>query len=52
MRDPCKNCFYYEARNNTCQSKKCCTGGPGYVTWLDRLLCEPYEPYKQKEKMK
>ena len=47
MRNPCKECDYYHAENNTCQSKKCCTGGEGYVTWWDRLWCEPY---KQKSK--
>lgn len=47
MRNPCKECFYYHKENNTCQSKKCATGGPGYITVFDRLLCEPYKPPKE-----
>lgn len=39
--DPCKQCIYYHASNNTCQIKKCCTGGYGYVSFLDRLCCSP-----------
>ena len=41
MRNPCKECVYYNAENNTCQSKKCGTGGEGYVTLLDKLFCKP-----------
>lgn len=48
MRNPCKECDYYHAENNTCQSKKCCTGGDGYVTWWDRLWCKPYK-YKAEQ---
>lgn len=48
MRNPCKECDYYHAENNTCQSKKCCTYGDGYVTWWDRLWCKPYK-YEQTE---
>ena len=43
MRNPCKECDYYHKENNTCQSKKCCTGGDGYITWIDRLFCKPYK---------
>ena len=43
MRNPCKECDYYHKENNTCQSKKCCTGGDGTVTIWDRLFCEPYK---------
>ena len=43
MRNPCKECDFYHEENNTCQSKKCCTGGEGYVTWWDRLWCKPYK---------
>ena len=43
MRNPCKECDYYHKENNTCQSKKCCTGGYGYITWIDRLFCKPYK---------
>ena len=43
MRNPCKECDYYHKENNTCQSKKCCTGGSGYITWIDRLFCKPYK---------
>lgn len=46
-RNPCKKCDYYHSENNTCQSKKCCTGGTGRVTFLDRLLCEPYNRKEQ-----
>lgn len=43
MRNPCKECDYYHEENNTCQSKKCSTGGCGYITWIDRLFCKPYK---------
>ena len=43
MRNPCKECDYYHPENNTCQSKKCATMGDGYVTFIDRLFCEPYK---------
>ena len=43
MRNPCKECDYYHKKNNTCQSKKCCTGGDGYITWIDRMFCKPYK---------
>ena len=43
MRNPCKECDYYHPENNTCQSKKCGTGGDGYVTFMDRLFCKPYK---------
>lgn len=42
-RNPCKECFYYHPKNNTCQSKKVATSGDGYVTLFDRLFCEPYK---------
>ena len=41
MKNPCKDCIYYTDENNTCQSKKCSTGLEGYVTFWDRLWCEP-----------
>lgn len=44
MKNPCKECAYYHKENNTCQSKKCATGGTGYVTVFDRLFCKPYKP--------
>lgn len=47
MKNPCKECIYYHKENNTCQSKKCATGGTGYVTVLDRLFCKPYKPPKE-----
>ena len=37
MRNPCKECIYFHKENNTCQSKKCATGGPGYITVFDKL---------------
>ena len=40
MRNPCKECIYYQ-ENNTCQSKKCATGGDGKITFWDRLFCNP-----------
>lgn len=40
-RNPCKECVYYAKENGTCQSKKCSTGGYGYVGWFDRLFCKP-----------
>lgn len=42
MKNPCKECVYYHKDNNTCQSKKCATGGSGYVSLFDRMFCEPY----------
>ena len=42
-RNPCAECLYFHADNNTCQSKKCCTYGDGRITILDRLFCEPYK---------
>ena len=47
MRNPCKECIYYHKENNTCQSKKCTTGEPGYITVFDRLFCEPCKPPKE-----
>lgn len=41
MRNPCNECIYYHKENNTCQSKKCATHGPGYVTFFDKLFCKP-----------
>jgi len=44
-RDPCKNCDYYNMDNNPkgwCQSKKVSNNGNGRVTFIDRLVCEPY----------
>lgn len=41
MRNQCKECIYYHKENNTCQSKKCATGGDGTVTLFDRMFCEP-----------
>ena len=41
MKNPCKECKYYHKENDTCQSKKCGTGGNGRVTWLDRFFCKP-----------
>ena len=41
MRNPCKDCIYYNKENKTCQSKKCATGGSGKVSWVDRLFCFP-----------
>lgn len=40
-RNPCEECKYYYKENNTCQSKKCCTGGFGYVGIVDKLFCKP-----------
>ena len=40
---PCVKCGYYHCENNTCQSKKCCTGLEGYVAWFDRIFCKPKE---------
>ena len=49
MRNPCKECIYYISENNTCQSKKCATAHEGYVTFFDRLFCEPRKPPKKEE---
>lgn len=37
----CVQCDYYHCENNTCQSKKCCTGLEGYVDWFDKIFCKP-----------
>ena len=50
VRNPCKECNYFHPENNTCQSKKCATGGLGYITFLDRLLCKPYKLTKEEKK--
>lgn len=39
----CTKCDYYHKENNTCQSKKCCTGLEGYVTFIDKFLCKPHK---------
>lgn len=39
----CKECDFYHEKNKTCQSKKCCTGGDGTVTWFDKLFCTSYK---------
>ena len=41
MRNPCRECVYYHKENNTCQSKKCATGGTGHVSLFDMIFCEP-----------
>lgn len=41
MKNPCRECKFYHEENNTCQSKKCATGKSGYVTWFDKIFCEP-----------
>lgn len=41
--EKCEYCVYYHKENNTCQSKKCSTAHEGYVSFIDRLLCEPYK---------
>ena len=41
MRNPCKDCVYFNKENETCQSKKCATYGDGKVSWIDRLFCSP-----------
>ena len=48
-RNPCLECCFYRKENNTCQSKKCATGGAGYVGLLDRLFCEPFRDARKKE---
>ena len=43
-RNACKECDYYHAENNVCQSKKCETCGcHPYVNWFDRHFCEPHK---------
>ena len=42
-RDVCKECDYYHKENGTCQSKKCVTGGSGYVGFIERKFCTPYK---------
>lgn len=48
-KDPCPECVYYHEENNTCQSKKVSTGGDGYVTLIDRVLCEPHKGERKEE---
>jgi len=46
-RNYCKECDYYCAGNNVCQSKKCATNGcHPYVNWFDRHFCKPYKAGK------
>lgn len=43
-RNACKECDYYHAESNVCQSKKCETCGcHPYVNWFDRHFCEPHK---------
>ena len=44
-RNPCKECYYYCATNNTCRLKKHAAYNP-YVTKFDRMFCKPYEVIK------
>jgi len=48
-RNPCAECDYYIKENNTCQSKKVSTYGSGYVSFIDRMFCEPYKGEKEKQ---
>ena len=48
-RNPCLECRFYRKENNTCQSKKCATGGAGYVGHMDRMFCNPVRDEKGKE---
>lgn len=45
-RNPCKECDYYCATNNTCQRKKHVTYNP-YVGKLDKMFCDPYKVDKK-----
>lgn len=45
-RNPCKECDYYCATNNTCQRKKHATYNP-YVGKLDKMFCDPYKVDKK-----
>lgn len=45
-RNPCKECDYDCATNNTCQRNKCATNNP-YVSKLDRMFCKPYKVEKK-----
>ncbi len=49
-RNPCAECAFYIQENNTCQSKKVATYGRGYITFFDRMFCEPYKPDTEQEK--
>lgn len=44
--NPCIKCDYYHKENNTCQSKKCATGGEGYITLIDKVSCKPFQEVK------
>ena len=48
MKNSCNECIYYHKENSTCQSKKCATGVPGYVTVFDKLFCKPCKLPKEK----
>lgn len=44
---PCSKCLYWHRENNTCQSKKVCTGGYGRVSILDKIFCKPFiDPFE------
>ena len=48
--NPCRKCLFWHSENNTCQSKKVCTGGAGYVGILDRLFCKPFiDPFERED---
>lgn len=49
VKNQCEKCRYYIQENKTCQSKKCATGGEGYVTLIDRIFCEPYIGKKEEK---
>ena len=41
IRNACSECVYYIKENGTCQKKKCSGAGYGYVSFWDKVLCEP-----------
>ena len=45
MRNPCKDCIYYNKVNKTCQLKKCAAYGDGKVSLIDILFCSPALKY-------
>ena len=41
-KNPCKECDFYIASNNTCVSRKC-GGAVPYISFFDKLFCSPYK---------
>lgn len=53
MRNPCKDCIYYNKVSKTCQSKKYPTSDNGKVALIDRMFCSPQkDEWRRREWLK